>query len=353
MTLNKNTPFFESKVNLGLAIGLISLLIAIFFGVYGIYSAYQEDKTDISFEIINEANVFDVREPMDNLTISYEGEDIQEKNLNIRIITFRVTNVGNVNILQNYYDANDIWGAQVNEGKIIRIKLIDSNSNYIKSNLKPRLYDIKTIEFTKTIFEKGDYFTLEIFVLHNKDKSPSIITRGKIAGIDEIKLVDNSVEKEETFINKLFYGGFIINLIRLILSIFSIFAILGTHVGVMNLLNAYRRRICKKTVVDTLLKELHENNVIKSMKSNELKILYHNWASFRDFVCFLENAYIYENVRKDAPGTRCISSQMNHDWQTVIDIDNLIQHIEILHHLGEIRDKYNRCSERYSSYYLW
>jgi hypothetical protein len=212
--LAQNKPL-KSHIKISLLLTILGILIALFFGIYSIYSTYQENKSEISFEIINEANILDIHEPLSELTIYFQGEDIQEKNLNLRIITIRIENSGNVDILQSHYDINDIWGVHLKNGEIVRIQLIDSNSEYLKTNLKPRLNN-ETIEFTKTIFEKGKYFTIEILVLHKKDKSPEIIPIGKIAGIEKITPVKLSDQKEETIISSVFYGNIFINLIRLI-----------------------------------------------------------------------------------------------------------------------------------------
>jgi hypothetical protein len=242
--LAQNKSFLRSHLKLNLVLAVLGILIAIFFGIYGVYSTYQENKSEISFKIINEANVLDVHEPLSDLTISFQGEDIhltisfqgediQEKNLNLRIITVRIENSGSVNILQSHYDINDIWGIQVKNGEIIRANLIDSNSEYLKSNLKLG-FSNETIEFTKTIFEKGKYFTIEILVFHKKDKSPEMFPIGKIAGIEKMEKmvpIRLSDEKEETFISRLFYGDLLINIVRFIFFV-SLAILLVVLIGV-------------------------------------------------------------------------------------------------------------------------
>lgn len=214
----------KSHERLNLTLGLLGILIAIFFGTYGIISAYQESRSEITFEIINEVNVLDVHESLTDLIIYFQGEDVQEKNLNLRIMTIRIENKGNVDILQNHYDINDIWGFQLKNGEIIKLKLIDSNSDYIKLNLNPVIHNNQTIKFSKIIFEKEKYFTMEILVLHKKNESPEIIPTGKIATIDKIVPIKLSDEKEETFIGRLFHGNFFTNFMRFI--VFGISGIL-------------------------------------------------------------------------------------------------------------------------------
>jgi hypothetical protein len=213
-------------MKISLFLTILGIIVAVFFGGYGIYTTYEENKSEISFQVVNEANIFDVHEPLSELKISFQGKDIQERNLNLKIITIYIENSGNVDILQSHYDINDIWGVQLENGEIIKVQLIDSNSEYIKTNLKPRVNN-ETIEFTKTIFEKGKHFTIEILVLHKKDKIPTLIPIGKIAGIDKIIPVKTSEKTQEPIHKNLFYGDIYINIIRIIffglLGIFILF----------------------------------------------------------------------------------------------------------------------------------
>lgn len=195
---------------IGVIVALISVAFAIYSWVYG-------RQPNISFEITNEANVLDVHKPLKDLNISFQGEDIQEKNLNLRILTIRIENTGRENILQNHYDLHDIWGFQVMDGKIIEIRLMDTNSEYLKENLSPRLLKEDTVQFIKTIFEKGKFFTLEALILHTRDTLPTITPIGKIAGIDRVVAKKSWLEKEKpTFLQKLFAGNSLVQTIRLI-----------------------------------------------------------------------------------------------------------------------------------------
>lgn len=129
----------------------LALLATVLFGLLGVaiglYSLLHEKKPEISFEIISEANVFDVRKPLQDLTISFQNEDIQQKNLNLRILTVRIENKGEMDILQSHFDQNIAWGFQVTEGEIIdEVRLIDSNSEYLQSNLGPRIANRNSVE---------------------------------------------------------------------------------------------------------------------------------------------------------------------------------------------------------------
>jgi hypothetical protein len=235
--------------------GLIGTILGLAFGIVGIYSYFYKNKPNVSFEIISEANVLDIHKPLKDLNIVFQGEDIQERNLNLRIFTIRIENSGNVDILQNYYDSDDIWGFEVEKGKIIEVRCVNSNSEYLNLNLNPKLYKEDTVQFTKLIFEKGKFFTIEILVLHIKDKLPTIIPIGKIAGIDRIVPIKSWLEKERgTFWSKLFAGNTLIQIARsffyLIAWIAFIVIVIFFGIGISKLMNetkiASRRKKIKR-----------------------------------------------------------------------------------------------------------
>lgn len=207
---------------------VISVLIALFFGITTIYLALREIKPNISFNIIAEANVLDVRKPLKDLTILFQGNNIHKNNLNLRIMTIRIENNGNKNILQGDYDNKVPWGLKIEHGKIIETRLVDNNSKYVMSNLKPTLVSNDFLQFSKIIFEKGKYFILELLVLHKKDNLPNLVPIGKIAGIDKIVLGKSWTEEgKRTFISKLFYGDISVQVTRgIVYFLFSIILVI-------------------------------------------------------------------------------------------------------------------------------
>ena len=59
--------------------GIIGVLLTIAFGAIGLYTYFHVPKLSILFEITNESNVLDVHKPLEDLTIYFENENIQEK----------------------------------------------------------------------------------------------------------------------------------------------------------------------------------------------------------------------------------------------------------------------------------
>lgn len=215
-----------SRVDKKLVLAVLSIIIACILGLYQILS---EDKPNISLVVINSTNVLDVHEPIKDLKIEFQGADIKEGELNLRIITLKMVNDGEVDILQSHYDMNDTWGIKVNGGEIIEVRQVESNSEYIKSNLNPRLVkDEGLIELEKIIFDRGKYFVLEILVLHEKQEMPTILPLGKVVGIEEIKVSEIASEGEEVnFFKEAFYGGAGIQFARTLAYFFVFIGLIG------------------------------------------------------------------------------------------------------------------------------
>ena len=254
---------------------LIGVLAAIAFGVVGLYSVFHESKPDISFEIVSEVNVLDVRKPLKDLAISFRGEDIQEKNLNLRIFTIRIENTGQVDILQNHYDVDDVWGFRVQNGKIIEVRLLYSNSDYLKSKLNPQLFEENVVQLKKIIFEREKFFTLEVLVLHTKDKLPEINPLGKIAGIDRTIPVKSWLEKgKQTFLTQLVHGDIDIQIARFI--IYLIATIILSIVVVLSGLKIeglvyHRKKELRTRTIKPFLKTVEEGSKSKILSDMYVK----------------------------------------------------------------------------------
>ncbi len=269
----------------------ISVLLALVFGGFAVYSALHEKKSNISYEITNEVNVLDVRKPLKDLKISFQEEDIQKENLNLCIFTVRVENNGEVDILQGQYDASEIWGIQVKNARIIEVRLINSNSEYLGAKLEPNIIQEDKIKLNKVIFEKGKFFILEILALHEKNLKPEIIPVGKIAGIEKNLPIKSWDEIEESFFEKLFYGSALIHFIRFIIYMLSLIIaslVIGLSIsGFSNLINRRNKKLRKSKIIKVFGNKVFEGD-------NEEKFLYENYIEHgRKFIIWLDE-YLME-----------------------------------------------------------
>lgn len=165
------------------AIGLLSL----FLGVIGIYITLEEKRTELTLDIAGETNVLDVRAPMRSLSITYQGVNIAEKNLGLRILTIRLENTGEHDITQSLYDTDDVFGFIVTPGRVVETpRIVSSNSEYVARKLGPKIRGNDTIALSKVIFDRGAYAVLEVRVLHARGTNPTVVPIGKVAGVKQI-----------------------------------------------------------------------------------------------------------------------------------------------------------------------
>ena len=141
------------------------------------------------------------------MSIAFRGQNVQERDLNLRILTIDIKNTGQVDILPNHYDQDDDWGLRVEDGEVIEARLVDSNSEYLKSKVVLESKGTDTVAFPKVIFELGDIFTIEVLLLHPKNESPTIFSIGKISGINNITVIRRPLSQEEIGIFERMFSG--------------------------------------------------------------------------------------------------------------------------------------------------
>src|SRR5207244_478191 len=149
------------------------------------YLAMKSPKPSVRYSIVYESNVLDVHNPLKDLTILYRGEDLRAQKKNLRIIRVKVVNNGQVDIKQGDFDQTEPWGLQLKNAQLVETpKILESNSDYILSKLAVTQTN-NVIEFTKVIFEREKFFTLELQVLHDVGQNPELSPLGKIVGIEK------------------------------------------------------------------------------------------------------------------------------------------------------------------------
>lgn len=236
------------KDKLKKTISFIIALIAFLSAIAGLYSYLYKEKPKIDFNIISEANLVDIYKPLQELKIFFKGDDIQDKNLNLRIYTLRIENNGGVDILQNFYDQKDIWGIGIKDGEFVEARLMASNSDYILKRLQPNLKE-NTLQFEKIIFETGKFFVLEILVLHNKDFMPELVPLGKIAGIEKIIPAKVWLQKDtKTFFADLLYGSLIVHILRAVIYLTIIIVLIIIFVVLTTFVEDLQKKIRKKKI---------------------------------------------------------------------------------------------------------
>ena len=231
------------------------------------FFTWQEPKAGISFETIGSANVFDVHRPLQDLVILFGGQNIQERNLNLRIVTINVLNSGEVNILNDHYEQGDDWGVKFVDGEVITANLVDAKNEHLRMNVDPRPVGVDTVVFPKVVFDKGDFFTVEVLLLHPKDALPSPSPIGKISGVEKIEVVERPLaQQQEGFFSQLFPGNTIVLFVRTVIyffgSVLAAFALLLAALGLSMLADKIKIRWRRNYVLNTqTIRQLREGPI--------------------------------------------------------------------------------------------
>ena len=210
----KNINNIENKFPwsfVGVVIGVISICLAL-----AIYLIGETNRMpDLQVKVDSVEKLVDIREQMQDLKILYKGRDILNTNEEIMILNITLINNG-ADILNQMYDQNQPFGLSFPGASILSFKIVTANSQYLLDNLNPAMEkepsgtesdsnnkSEKSLEnitsnlvFTKPIFERNKYVKLKIYLLQERGTDIKIEPFGKIAGIDKIPVVIQSVEKE-------------------------------------------------------------------------------------------------------------------------------------------------------------
>src|SRR5882724_9927306 len=128
MSIWPKAKFILSASFLSLVIGLVAL-----------YYTVRRTRTNLVVDVTSESNVMDVRTPLKDLSILFQGQDIQKENANLRILGVREVNEGEANILESHFDSKIPWGLHIEGGHLIEARVTESNSEYLSNTLHPRV----------------------------------------------------------------------------------------------------------------------------------------------------------------------------------------------------------------------
>jgi hypothetical protein len=197
--------------------GIVGVALAILFGLVGVYSFVHDKRPELVYEIESQSNVFDVHAPPPTLSVMFQGEDIEKRNLNLRIVRLRVINRGEADLLQTYFDAAESWGVAVHNGQLVEIRWVEDNSPYLRRSVVPRLASDSLAVFSKVIVDRGKFFTVDLLILHDKRVSPALVPAGKIAGSENIEIFTRPNDgTSESVWRQLLRGSIWLHLLRVV-----------------------------------------------------------------------------------------------------------------------------------------
>jgi len=196
----------------------LGVLLALLFGGITIQREFFSDSGPrLRYDILTNTPVLDVREDVSKLSVLFEGIDIRQQKKSLLVITVRVVNDSQKDILKDYYDEAEPLGLSISTGRIIRSDLVTGSNPYLERQLVPQLQDDTTLVFPSVILESQEYFVVKLLVLHGEGEEPVITPIGKIAGVRTIPVTEAyKQEANLPFFSRTFAGGIFVQIVRLL-----------------------------------------------------------------------------------------------------------------------------------------
>jgi hypothetical protein len=239
-----------SAIEKRFAWSFLGFVLAVIFGGIALYTEFfRNSNPAITYRILANTRILDVKEDVGGLAIVYNSEDIRKSHKTLSVLTLRVGNEGRSAILKNSYDSASPLGFALNSGEIIKGEVIDASTPYLRTNAKLTITDPKVGEFAEVIIEPREWFTVKCLVLNPEDTALSVIPQGKVAGAKSVILIDQlPSEAEDSFLTKVVAGSVWVQVVRVpvyllgfVLAVVLVFAPIAVVSNRMDV--RYRRKI--------------------------------------------------------------------------------------------------------------
>ncbi len=203
------------KIEKRFAWSFIGTVLAVLTGAFAVFTFVYEKEPRLTFEVIGNEPVLDVKEELTDLEVIYQGQDISNSGRSLSVILVRVTNRGEANILINDYDEKAPVSISLKNGNLVRASVPEASNDYLRNSIKTISTSDK-IKIPPVILEPDEWFLVKILTLHSIDEKPFIKPQGKIAGQASISVSTSfSSEISENFWHKTFQGGPFVQATRL------------------------------------------------------------------------------------------------------------------------------------------
>lgn len=173
--------------------------IGIFGFAFGLWTYFHEPSPELTYEILANTSVIDIKDDIRDLEITYQGKDIHSGGRKLLIIQLRIVNSGKINIQKDFYDSqNSPLGISIGKSQIVQKPIIlEASNEYLRESLNFNLSGPNKIELDPVILDAGDFFTVKLLAL-SESQSASLRPMGKIVGMKSIKLKNLYEEGQES-----------------------------------------------------------------------------------------------------------------------------------------------------------
>ncbi len=223
MSDNKNfidRPF--AKWTLGI------ITIAAF--LWGLFQTFRVKEPELRYEIVSQVNLFNNTYDLSEVHLLVDTIDVLRDNKSISLFMLKIHNVGSNHLRSLDYDEGE-FGLFVKNGDIIQGPSFEESSNeHIEERYMSFIHSPSPLfmEVPPISLDRGDWYTVSFYVIHDSGVEPYLTPVGKIIGQRQIEVVSMGKNKEDDpFWSRVLGGGFGVNLTRFLLSIIFLIVVVS------------------------------------------------------------------------------------------------------------------------------
>lgn len=178
----KNSSAFQFS---GWAFGALGFII----GAVSLFFQFQSEEKSLSIELLSNTELVNRNDSIPRLAIYYDSVNLTANNESLLIATIRIRNNGDVDILKGDFDLSYPLSIHTPDATIVDNPklLINEDDGYLSRAVGITL-DSSSFFFNSFLLDKGEYFDVTFLYKLEKFRIPALTVRGKISGIDELKL---------------------------------------------------------------------------------------------------------------------------------------------------------------------
>jgi hypothetical protein len=181
------------RIEKGFAWSFLGFVLAACFGGLAIYTEFFKSRSaKLEYEVISNTPVLTTREEVPALKILYDNLDIRQTKQTLSVVSIRVRNTGDADILNGNYDERAPVGLDIGGGTILEPRIVAASNDYLRTNAGCKLKGPVSLDFVPIILERQEFYVVKFLVLHPDSTAVQVRPRGKVAGVRQITLTDSS-----------------------------------------------------------------------------------------------------------------------------------------------------------------
>lgn len=195
------------------------VVLSIAFGIFGVYTTiFYERHPNLSVQLLDISPVYSLSENVSKLDIIFDGADIRKNHQTLTLVTIRLLNNGNAELLKNAFDGQHLPKIITTNSQIIKVDVTRSTSSYLAEAAEVKILSNSECEISPVMLDAGESFDLKFLLLHEADQTPKIATSGKVAGIPPLAVINLIQRKNsESFWAKAIGGTLVMQGVRTII----------------------------------------------------------------------------------------------------------------------------------------